>query len=120
VIAVYGATGYTGQQIAQALVERGYPVLLAGRARAGLDAVADQLGGSVTVHVAALENRDALAALAAEASVIVNCVGPFVRTCRPIAEAAIAGHAHYVDISAEQLGSRWCYENGDTLARAAG
>jgi short subunit dehydrogenase-like uncharacterized protein len=35
-------------------------------------------------------------------------------------EAAIAGQAHYVDISAEQLGSRWCYESGHALARAAG
>ena len=119
-IAVYGATGYTGQQIAQTLTERGYPVTLAGRTRTGLETLADKLGGQVAVYVAALDDRDALAELAAQASVIVNCVGPFVRACRPIAEAAIAGQAHYVDISAEQLGSRWCYGNGDTLARTAG
>ncbi|OBC03442.1 hypothetical protein A5784_14590 [Mycobacterium sp. 852013-50091_SCH5140682] len=118
VIAVCGATGYTGRQIAQTLAERGYPVMLAGRTRAGLETLADQLGGQVRVHVAALDDRKALAALAARASVIVNCVGPFVNSCRPIAEAAIAGQAHYVDISAEQRGSRWCYQDGDALARS--
>lgn len=120
VIAVYGATGYTGQQIAQTLTDRGYPVMLAGRTRAALETLADQLAGQVSVHVAALDDHDALAALAAQASVIVNCVGPFVHSCRPIAEAAIAGRAQYVDISAEQLGSRWCYQDGNTLARTGG
>jgi short subunit dehydrogenase-like uncharacterized protein len=120
VIAVYGATGYTGQQIARKLVELGHPVTLAGRTQAGLETLADQIGGSARVHVAALDDRSALTALATEASVIVNCAGPFIRTCRPVAEAAIAGRAHYVDISGEQHASRWCYENGDALARAAG
>jgi short subunit dehydrogenase-like uncharacterized protein len=119
-IAVYGATGYTGQQIARALTARGYPVTLAGRTRAGLETLANQLSGAVAVHVAALDDHDALAELATQASVIVNCAGPFVHSCRPIAEAAIAGRAHYVDISAEQLGSRWCYNRGDAAARAAG
>ncbi|MGW4125214.1 saccharopine dehydrogenase NADP-binding domain-containing protein [Nocardia sp. NPDC004711] len=119
-IAIYGATGYTGRQIAQTLTWCGYPVMLAGRTRAGLEKLADQLGGQASVHVAALDDRGALEALAEQASVIVNCVGPFVASCRPIAEAAIAGRAHYVDISAEQLGSRWCYRDGNIRARAAG
>lgn len=120
VIAVYGATGYTGQQIARTLVERGYPVILAGRTRKGLESLADELGESARVHVAAIEDHHALTTLAAEASVIINCVGPFVHTCRPIADAAIAGQAHYLDISAEQLALRWCYEDGDARARTAG
>lgn len=119
-IVVYGATGYTGRQIARRLLEQGHPVTLAGRGQPGMDALADQLPGRVTVRVAALDDHAALARLAADASVIINCAGPFVRTCRPIAEAAIAGHAHYVDISAEQLASRWCYSDGDRLARAGG
>lgn len=119
-ITVYGATGYTGQQIARALVEQGHAVTLAGRARSGLEAFSNELGGAATVQVAGIEDRAALAELATNTSVIINCAGPFVRTCRPIAEAAVAGNAHYVDISAEQLGSRWCYTDGDALARAAG
>jgi short subunit dehydrogenase-like uncharacterized protein len=119
VITIYGATGYTGRQIARTLLEAGRGVRLAGRTRDTLEELASELG-SPEVRVASLEDDRALKALAEESSVMVNCAGPFVRTAQPVAEAAIAGRAHYVDISAEQLGTAWFYRDGDRPARAAG
>lgn len=119
-ISVYGANGYTGRRIARALVERGHPVLLSGRSRASLEALAGELGGAVGVRVATLDDPEALAALAGDSNVIVNCAGPFSATTQPVAQAAIAGRAHYLDISAEQSGTRWCHEQADELSRSAG
>jgi short subunit dehydrogenase-like uncharacterized protein len=44
-IVLFGATGYTGKQTAQAMVARGLAPVLAGRNRDALKAMAKALGG---------------------------------------------------------------------------
>ena len=45
-IAVYGATGYTGRLVAAELRRRGAEFVLAGRNRAKLEILAEDLGGA--------------------------------------------------------------------------
>ena len=55
---IYGATGYTGQLIAEASAARGLRPTLAGRSEAPLRALAERLGLSSVV--ASLEDAPAL------------------------------------------------------------
>ncbi|WP_134740515.1 saccharopine dehydrogenase NADP-binding domain-containing protein [Nocardioides sp. 503] len=95
-VLVYGATGHTGQAVVGALTERGLVAVLAGRDPDRLGALAGELG---------VESRafgvDAVPDLAG-VGLVVNCAGPFADTALPLARAALAAGAHYVDIAAEQ------------------
>lgn len=48
VVAVFGATGYTGRLIARELRQHDVPLLLAGRDAGKLHALAAQIGGAET------------------------------------------------------------------------
>jgi short subunit dehydrogenase-like uncharacterized protein len=100
-VAVFGATGYTGRLIAHELRRHDLPVLLAGRDAGKLGALAAQLGGAETV-VASVGDRTSLDVLARRARVLINCVGPFVDLGEPVLRAAIAAGAHYLDTTGEQ------------------
>ena len=118
-VVVYGASGYTGRQVARELVQRGARTLVAGRTHRKLAALADELGGEVEIRTAALDDVEALRSLCAEGDVVVNCAGPFTRTASAVVDAALAARTHYVDITAEQLASKPVFER-DAEARAAG
>lgn len=116
-IAVYGATGYTGMLIAGELVAMGHDVVVAGRSAASLDRIA---GGGVRQEVVPLDDTDGLIALASRVHTIVNAAGPFAYTCMPVARAAVAGGAHYVDISGEQHAIKKLFDDLGTAAVEAG
>ena len=59
-IAVYGATGHTGRLVAAELAARDNDIVLAGRDAGALHALADELGTSARVRVAALDDPAAL------------------------------------------------------------
>ncbi|MGW6426272.1 saccharopine dehydrogenase NADP-binding domain-containing protein [Nocardia sp. NPDC055053] len=109
-IAVYGATGYTGRLIVRELVGSGHEVIVAGRDAAGLRRVAERADGAVTCTAIALDDTAGLIALASRVRTVVNAAGPFADTCGPIARAAVAGGAHYVDISGEQHAIRALFD----------
>src|SRR5215468_194370 len=101
VVAVFGATGYTGRLIARELRQHEVPLLLGGRDAGKLHALAAQLGGAET-QVAVVGDQASLDTLARRARVLINCVGPFVDLGEPVVRAAIAAGAHYVDTTGEQ------------------
>lgn len=119
-IAVYGATGYTGRQMARELVRRGSRVTLAGRRSAALAVLAEQLGGDVDVAEVQLNDGAGLADLASHSAVVANCAGPFSETSTPLATAAVAGGADYVDHAAEPPATKRMLEDHDDAARSAG
>lgn len=92
-ILVYGATGYTGRLIVEALARRGLPFEVAGRG----DAVAS-LGASLGV---ASRRFSVDAPRLDGARVLLNCAGPFARTAVPLARAAIAAGVPYLDLAGE-------------------
>jgi len=116
VVAVFGATGYTGRLIARELRQHEVPLLLGGRDAGKLHALAAHLGGAET-QVATVGDQASLDALARRARVLINCVGPFVDLGEPVVRAAIAAGAHYVDTTGEQpfvqamvVHDRWAQE----------
>jgi short subunit dehydrogenase-like uncharacterized protein len=119
-IAIYGATGFTGQLIARALAETGAELILSGRDRARLDEAAAALDAGAEVRPAPVHDRDALAAALRGADLVVGCAGPFSQVGEPVVREAIAAGADYLDITGEQHFMREVYERYESAARHAG
>jgi short subunit dehydrogenase-like uncharacterized protein len=118
-IVLFGATGYTGDLTARALVARGARPLLAARAEARVRALAEELGG-LEWAVADVERPESVRALVERGDVLVSTVGPFARWGRPAVEAATAAGAHYLDSTGEGVFIRAVFERDGQDARAAG
>jgi hypothetical protein len=94
-IAVYGASGTTGQFVLAELEKRGFSALPFGRAQATAD------------DPAALDRA------LKGASAVINTAGPFAVTALPLIAAAERAGIPYVDVAAE------IEANADTFARGA-
>src|SRR5229473_5856540 len=118
-IVVFGATGYTGRLVSEALVARGVKPVLAGRNAPALAVLATELGGLETA-VADVSSPETVRALVARRDVLVSTVGPFVRWGEPAVQAAIAGGATYLDSTGETGFIREVFERHGPGAEAAG
>jgi hypothetical protein len=112
-VAVYGAGGHTGRFVVAEALARGLGVVAVGRDAARLPA-------QVPARVARLDAPDELARAFAGSAVVVNCAGPFLDTAGPVARAAIAAGASYIDVTAEQASALATLADFDAPARAAG
>jgi short subunit dehydrogenase-like uncharacterized protein len=118
-IVVFGATGYTGRLVSEALVARGAKPVLAGRNAPALAVLASELGGLETA-VADVSNPKSVRALVARGDVLVSTVGPFVRWGEPAVQAAIDAGASYIDSTGEPEFIRAIFERYGLGAEAAG
>ena len=119
-VAIYGASGHTGGLVAAELVRRGHMPLLIGRNGSALDSVVERLGGKARATVAEVGNPSALQAALDGVDVLVNCAGPLSETALPLATAAIARGAHYLDTNAvEQLTAKRLFDDLSDAARSA-
>jgi short subunit dehydrogenase-like uncharacterized protein len=109
-IAVYGATGYTGRLVTAELVEAGAELVLSGRNRRKLDALAQNTEGEVAVREATLDDPASLRALLADCAVVIDCAGPFVRYGEPVLAAAVETRTHYLDTTGEQPYMKLAFE----------
>lgn len=114
---IYGATGYTGAMAAEHAHDLGLRPVLGGRNADKLAAVAARL--DCAYRVFDVEDRSAVDDALTGAEVLLNCAGPYLRTARPLMEAAIRTGTHYLDIAAE-LDSYRLAEILDGAATAAG
>jgi short subunit dehydrogenase-like uncharacterized protein len=115
---VFGATGYTGRLVAEAMVERGMKPVLAARGREALEALAADLGGLDTA-VADVSQPASVRALVERGDVLLTTVGPFSRWGDPAADAASAVGAHYIDSTGEPAFIRSVFERfGPAAARS--
>jgi short subunit dehydrogenase-like uncharacterized protein len=96
---LYGATGYTGRAIAKEAARRGLRPILAGRNAQAIGDLAKTL--ALGHRVFGLSDADALHRSIRGARVVLHCAGPFSATARPMMEACLAEHAHYLDITGE-------------------
>jgi short subunit dehydrogenase-like uncharacterized protein len=120
-IVLFGATGFTGELTARALVARGVRPLLVGRDRARVQELATRLGTeSAVADATAPDVVAALAALLGRGDVLVSTVGPFVRWGEPAVRAAIEAGAHYLDSTGEPPFIRAVFERHGAAAAAAG
>ena len=99
-IVVFGATGYTGGLVAEALVRRGLRPVLAARSRHKLASAAERLGGPDT-RAADVTDPASIHALVERGDLLLSTVGPFDRWGRPALDAAIDNGAHYLDSTGE-------------------
>jgi short subunit dehydrogenase-like uncharacterized protein len=109
-IAVYGATGYTGRLVTAELAEAGADLVISGRNRRKLDALASEVEGEVTVKEATLDDAVSLRALLADCSVVVDCAGPFLHFGEPVLAAAVETGTHYLDTTGEQPYMKMAFE----------
>jgi short subunit dehydrogenase-like uncharacterized protein len=118
-IVLFGATGYTGDLTARALVNRGAKPVLAARNRGRVETLAAELGGLESA-VADVERPDSIRELLEEGDVLISTVGPFTRWGEPAVRAAIASGAHYLDSTGEAPFVRDVFERYGPEARSAG
>ena len=119
-IVLFGATGYTGRLVAEALLRRGRRPVLAGRSLAKLRALSMELGGGHDVAEADVHVPESVRGLVGRGDVLISTVGPFARLGGAAAEAAVDAGAHYLDSNGEPGFSRRVFEHYGPRADAAG
>ncbi len=118
-IVVFGATGYTGRLVSEALVREGARPVLAARNAKRLDALATELGG-LEMAVADVAQPDTVRGLVSRGDVLVSTVGPFTRWGAAAVQAAVASGAHYLDSTGEPPFIREVFERWGGAAQSAG
>ena len=118
-IVLFGATGYTGRLVADALVKRGTRPLLVARNEMAVKKMADDLGG-LDATAADVTRPDMLRAVVTKDTVLVTTVGPFLRWGGTALDAAIEAGAVYLDSTGEPPFIREVFEQRDGPARASG
>lgn len=119
-IVVFGATGYTGRLVSEALVGRGARPCLAARSLSRLSELDRELGGGFDLAEADVERPDSVKALVGSGDVLVSTVGPFLRWGAPAVEAALAAGCSYLDSTGEPPFIRAVFEDHGPRATAAG
>ena len=97
VVALLGATGYTGRLAAAEFERRGIPHRLGGRSKERLDAVPS----TAERYVVDIADPSSLDAFVDGADVLASCLGPFALHGWPAVEAAVRNGLPYVDSTGE-------------------
>jgi len=114
---IYGATGFTGQLIAQHARDSGVETIVAGRNRAALESLSQRL--QLPCRVAEVHDSSKLDAALRDVTVAINVAGPFSETARPLMEACLRTGTHYLDVGGE-LPVFQLLQGYDKQARACG
>ncbi|EGD83292.1 hypothetical protein PTSG_12093 [Salpingoeca rosetta] len=102
-IVVFGATGFTGQYVVQYLrgTVQDKSIAISGRSADKLAALNRKLGTNYPVIVADVKDEESIVAMAQQARVCLNCVGPYRFFGEPVVKACAAVGTHYLDICGE-------------------
>ncbi len=110
-IAVYGATGYTGRLVAAELASAKADIVISGRDRGKLDALAAELERPASVKPASLDDPDSLRALLGDCAAVIDCAGPFALHGEPVVRAAVGTSTPYLDTTGEQPYMRMLFDS---------
>ncbi len=91
---IYGASGYTGQLIAELAKAKGRAPILAGRSEEKVRPLAQRLGLAWRAFPLDKPQLEGVA-------LVLHCAGPFSQTSRPMVDACLAARAHYLDVTGE-------------------
>jgi short subunit dehydrogenase-like uncharacterized protein len=123
-VTLLGATGFTGRLTAAHLARRLAGTTtswaIAGRDRAKLEALRDELPGDPGVVVADVTDPDSLLTLARSTDVLATTVGPYATYGEPVVEACVEAATEYCDITGEPDFVRSIRDRFDGPAREAG
>ncbi len=114
---LYGATGYTGQLIAQKMLQQGLPIMLGGRSAPAVGQLATGLG--LPHRIFYLTDAAALPTALHDIAVFVNCAGPFAQPPQILVQACIQAQVHYLDLAGEYTFFEWLTQF-DAAAQTAG
>lgn len=96
---VYGAYGYTGRLIIDLAGSYGLSPILGGRNQTSLSELARENG--LESRAFPLDDPGAVDAGLTGINAVLHCAGPFSQTSRPMADACLRNHVHYLDITGE-------------------
>jgi len=126
-IIVYGATGYTGQLVAEYLaahyVGDGAPTwAMAGRSRDKLASVRDAIGApaDTPLIVADVADPASLRAMVAQAKLVVTTVGPYQLYGSDLLAACVASGTDYMDLCGEPIWLKQMIDRNEAAAKANG
>jgi short subunit dehydrogenase-like uncharacterized protein len=126
-VVLYGASGFTGKQTVQYFAKQAPPGALrwaiAGRDRAKLEGVKEQLGETahhLDVLVAESHDQSAIDALVARTRVLLTTAGPFALYGNALVDACVRFKTHYVDITGETTWVKTLIERYHQQAAADG
>jgi short subunit dehydrogenase-like uncharacterized protein len=128
-LVLFGATGFTGQLVAEYLAQAGGPTLrwaLAGRNPDKLRVVRARLTDAAAhcrelpLIEADVDDAASLQRLARSARVVITTVGPYVRYGEGLVEACVAAGTDYVDLTGEPEFVDRMWLKHDAGARASG
>ena len=118
-ITLFGATGYTGRQIAHVLDQQGLEFRLAGRSESRLSELSASLQRKPPFLVANAGYAQSIPALFRDTRTLINCVGPFTDLGEKILGQAAVNGVHYLDTTNE-LGFIYRVQSYQRLAAQSG
>lgn len=96
---IYGATGYTGQLIADVAVSRGLKPTLAGRNPEKVRALAEKL--DLPWAAFSVDDANAVEAALKDQALVLSVAGPFSATAEKMIQACLKTGTHYLDVTGE-------------------
>jgi short subunit dehydrogenase-like uncharacterized protein len=122
-IVLYGASGFTGQLVAEYLASAHTELrwAIAGRNQHKLERCRRDLGApDLPILIADSDDADQLKAMALQAKVIISTVGPYARHGSLLLETCAREGTHYCDLTGEAQWMAEVYAKIDPLAKASG
>ncbi|MDG1444579.1 MAG: saccharopine dehydrogenase NADP-binding domain-containing protein [Pseudomonadales bacterium] len=126
-VVVFGATGFTGQLVAEYLNKQygkngGITWAMAGRSADKLAEVRDLIGAPADTPLIVADSSDtaSLDAMAQRAKCVLTSVGPYSLYGEPVVKACVEAGADYVDLCGEVLFMREMIEKYEAAAKQSG
>jgi short subunit dehydrogenase-like uncharacterized protein len=126
-IVVYGATGFTGQLVAEYLAaqykgDSGLKWAMAGRSKDKLAAVRDTIGApsDTSLIVADAGDPASLKAMVAQTKSVITTVGPYLLYGDELLSACVAAGVDYFDLCGEPIWMRQKIEQHEAEAKKSG
>jgi short subunit dehydrogenase-like uncharacterized protein len=126
-IIVYGATGFTGQLVAEYLAakygsDKGLKWAMAGRSLDKLKSVRDAIGAPSDTPLVAADSSDvgSLKAMVDQTTSVISTVGPYQLYGSDLVAACVASGTDYFDLSGEPVWMRHMIDAHEAAAKASG
>jgi short subunit dehydrogenase-like uncharacterized protein len=126
-IIVYGATGFTGQLVAEYLAahykgDANLKWAMAGRSKEKLASVRDAIGAPADMPLIVADAGDpaSLKAMVAQAKSVISSVGPYQLYGSELVAACVASGTDYLDLCGEPLWMRQMIETHEARAKSTG
>src|SRR6266853_6680253 len=126
-IVVYGATGFTGQLVAEYLASRykgdgNLKWAMAGRSKDKLTTVRDAIGAAADTPLIVADASDpaSLKAMVAQAKSVISTVGPYQLYGTELLAACVESGTDYFDLCGEPIWMRQMIEAHEATAKSTG